>query len=83
MMAAAVIIRHTPHGRRAFPISLDEADKLVDDGAAVRHTRTLIEESAPTPLYETKVMIPTSEPQTAPTTKTGRRGRKKLSNLTL
>lgn len=83
MMAAAVIIRHTANGPRAFPISLDEADKLVKDGAAVRINPKLIEENAPSPLYETKVMVPTTEPQTAPTTKTGRRGRKKLGAITL
>lgn len=58
------IIRHTVHGRRAYPIAKTEAEALVAKGEAIRHNNGLyeakvvaeVEDHAEEQVYETKVM---------------------------
>jgi hypothetical protein len=54
---SCAIIRITAQGRRAFPISAEDADKLVADGEARKVQRGLYE-SVVARTYTTKVLVP-------------------------
>ncbi len=65
MTATALIIRKTPRGRRTFAIDINDAQRLVQEGKAYAHSKTLFEELPPDALYQTKVVeaqLPGTEP---------------------
>lgn len=56
-----IILKHGPSGRRAHPISAEDANMMVDDGTAIMRTSSIYEECEPVIVkvadYERKDMV--------------------------